>query len=490
MAWLRRIATALAVAAVAEALGILLISAAGDARFQVGFDLATIGFLGSVLLFPVVGALIIQRRPSTRVAWLMILIGLGLGFGLLTFGYGTIGMPPGQPLPLALELLVLSQLFFVPTLGCGAAVLLLLFPTDRLIDARWAVVMVVAAIGAFLYEVGTIFAPGELEREAFPGLQNPLGAPAGWAPLLDFLAGAGNALVTLSIVLGALSVIVRYRRADLVEAAQIRWLALVAGFASVSFAISALRVSVWGDVAFGIGLVLLACMPIAIGIAITRYHLYDIDRLINRALVYASLTAILAGIFTAAIGFAQRLFVAVTGEASDAAIVLTTLVVATLYAPLRKQLEAIVDRRFKYEQHRFGAYRDEVDKLLSILEPGRAAERLAAESVRELAATGGAVVDAQDQPTATAGEWPVPPVVRLPIPGGSRGFDAILIGPCMDGRPHDPRSIIELQDVAGMAAAAVRSAGTAAPKAPASSPAPAATAPGPLLEPPPNAPRQ
>jgi hypothetical protein len=196
-------------------------------------------------------------------------------------------------------------------------------------------------------------------------------------------------------------------------------------------------------------------MPIAIGIAIMRYRLYDIDRLINRALVYGSLTAILAGIFTAAVGLAQRLFVATTGESSDVAIVITTLVVATLYAPLRKRLEAIVDRHFKYEDREFGAYRDDIVRVLEVIEPRRAAERLAAEAVRELEAIGGAVVDAADVATASAGDWPVPAVVRLPIPGGHDRLSTILVGARRDGRPHDPRTIVQLEDTARMVATAV-----------------------------------
>ncbi len=178
--------------------------------------------------------------------------------------------------------------------------------------------------------------------------------------------------------------------------------------------------------------------------------------MINRTLVYGSLTAILAGVFTAAIGLAQRVFVAATGEKSDAAIVLTTLVVATLYAPLRKRLEAIVDRRFRYDEHRFGAYRDEVTRVLSVIEPGRAAERLATEAMRELAATGAAVLDAGDRPTASVGEWPARPAVRLAIPGGGSRLAWIVVGPRADGQAHDPRSIAELKEVATLVAAAVR----------------------------------
>ena len=225
--------------------------------------------------------------------------------------------------------------------------------------------------------------------------------------------------------------------------------------------LSSLVVGALSDLAFGLGFTFLACMPIAIGIAITRYRLYDIDRLINRALVYGSLTAILAGVFTAAVGLAQRLFVLATGETSDAAIVATTLIVATLYAPLRKRLEAVIDRRFKFEHARFGAYRDELTKHLSVMDPQRAATRLIQEAVRELGAVGGAVLDGGGQPTATAGTWPVEPVEqvrRLPIPDGTGAFTALALGPRPNGEPLDPSALAALEELAGLAAVAAGAA--------------------------------
>ena len=458
---LQRLGAGLAIVAVAEALGVLLISTAGDQRFLVGLNLPSIGFITSIVMFPTVGALIIQRRPPTRVAWLMILIGLTFGVSLLLYGYGTIGMPPAGTLPGARELLVLAQLFFVPVPAPGVAFLLLLFPTDRLLGNRWKSVIAIGLIGAVLYSIGTTFRPGQIDTTNFPTIENPFGAPASWSGFLDLLSLVGNTMVTGSIALGAVSLAIRYRRAGVVESAQIRWIALVAALAAVALAIAALQVEggAAGDVseiAFGVGLVLLALMPIAIGIAITRYRLYDIDRLINRALVYGSLTAILAGVFTAAIGLAQRLFVATTGQTSDAAIVLTTLVVATFYAPLRKRLESLIDRRFKYDERRFGEYRAEIRRVLSVLEPGRAAQRLVSEAVAELAATGGAVVDVDGRPTASAGAWPVAHAVRIPIPGRSGALAALVIGPRIDGTPHDPRSVVELEEVVGLVAAGIR----------------------------------
>jgi hypothetical protein len=138
--------------------------------------------------------------------------------------------------------------------------------------------------------------------------------------------------------------------------------------------------------------------------------------------------------------------------------VLTTLVVATLYAPVRKRLEAIIDRRFKYEHLEFGAYREEVNRVLGVIDPSLAAYRLVHEAVRELQAAGGAVVDGTDAPVATAGSWPVAVAIRMPI-AGHGPLHAILVGPRVDGRPHDPRIVAQLEETARLVGAALGIAG-------------------------------
>jgi hypothetical protein len=452
---LQRLATGLAITGVVEAASLVAVSAVGHYRFDITLDLPTIGFLSSIVLYPVVGSLIVQRRPFSRVAWLMLMLGVGLGLGLVLFGYGIVGVDPDAKFPFALQALVVSQLFFLPTIGSAATLLLLLFPTDRLPGRRWRAVVVLAAVGALLYNFGSLFHRGYFSG-GVTGPPNPLYASYDMGPVVDFVALVGNLFTAVAFLLAAVSVVLRYRTAQPVEAAQIRWIALVGAFAAPAWALAALQIGGLSDIAFEAGLVLFASLPVAIGIAITRYRLYEIDRLINRALVYASLSAILAGIFTAAIGLAQRIFVATTGETSDAAIVLTTLVVATLYAPLRKRLEAVIDRRFKYDERRFGAYVDEVLRVLGVIDADRAATRLATEAVRELEATGGAVLDAGDRPVATAGTWPVPELVRLPISGAERKLTVVVVGPRLDGRPHDPRAVAHLGDVAALVGAAVR----------------------------------
>jgi hypothetical protein len=456
---LQRLAAVLGFAGVLEAAGIVYFGSLGDPRFVFGLDLITFGFLGIVVLFPVMGALIAQRRPMTRVAWLMIVLGLGLGFGLLTYAYGVVGQPPARSLPLATPALVVSQLFFVPTIGATTTWILLLYPTDRLLGRRWAWAGVLSLAGAVVYSVGGLVRPGDLDPVAVPGLANPLAVEGELGWFLYSIAEAGNLVGLGGLVLGAGSLIARYRFGDMIVRAQIRWLALAAILGAATLGLSLLpmpdELRVVNDILFGLGLSFIACMPIAIGIAITRYRLYDIDRLINRALVYGSLTAILAGVFTAGVGLAQRIFVAVTNETSDAAIVGTTLVVATLYAPLRKRLEAIVDRRFKFEEARFGSYRDELTRHLALTDPGRAAERLVREAVDELDATGGAVLDAKGAVLSSAGAWPVEAAIRLPLIRAGAEAGTLVVGPRLDGRPHEDRAVAMLDEVVGLASRAM-----------------------------------
>jgi hypothetical protein len=462
--WLTRLATALAVVAAFLTVAILRLGTAGDERFHVGLDVGSVAPVMTTLLFPLVGALIIQRRPRTRVAWLMMAMGIGLGLGFVTYGYGAIGMPPPPVYPYALEAIVISQFFMLPVLATCTTLLLLLFPTDALLGPRWRWVAVLSVAGLVVFMTGSTLYPGPLDPN-FPDLANPFALSADYTALCDALLVVGNAGMLTAVVLGAVSLVLRYRRGDRVEQAQIRWIALFGSFVAAAFIVASLQLGPVSDRAWEIGFAFLSCLPIAIGVAVTRYRLYEIDRLINRTLVYGSLTAILAGIFTAGIGLAQRMFIATTGESSDAAIVLATLVVATLYAPLRKRLEGIIDRRFKYEHLEFGAYREEVVRILGVLEPKRAADRLVREAVRELEATGGAVVDANDQPVAIAGTWPTSAVVRLPITG--RGpLRAVLVGPRVDGRPHDPLTVARLEDVAALVASAMGIAAQPAPETP------------------------
>jgi hypothetical protein len=460
---LQRLAALLAVLSVALAAIVVALGVYGAVRF-LDPNLVTAGFLSVIVLFPTMGALIVQRRPFTRVAWLMIVLGDSLGIGLALYAYALNGLGGAEPHPFAMVAILASQLFFIPSLGTATTLILLLFPDDRFPSDRWRRLAWVGVASSATYIATGLVKRGELDPEYLPGVVNPIGAPADLAAALDVANNAANLVGLVVLLFASISLVVRYRRADRVEAAQIRWLAAVGLLLTIVFAASLVPSNEdVGDLLFGSALLLLACVPIAIGIAITRYRLYDIDRLINRALVYGSLTAILAGVFTAGVGLAQRLFVAVTNETSDAAVVGATLVVATLYAPLRKRLEALVDRRFKFEEVRFGSYRDELTRFLALTDPARASQRLVSEAVDELDAIGGAALDGESRVVASAGLWPVDAAIEVPVPGGPAHLRSIRIGPRIDGRPHAERSIAMLVSVAELAAAAMRGERGSAP---------------------------
>jgi hypothetical protein len=314
-----------------------------------------------------------------------------------------------------------------------------------------------AILGSVIWDVGVLFRPGIIDDSSLTNVRNPLGAPAELTPLFDLVAPISNVLILTAIFLSAVSLFVRYRRGDSIVRAQIRWIGLIAVLVFILFVLAAV-LEPNSFFFFGTGITAIACLPIAIGVAITRYRLYDIDLIINRALVYGSLTAILAGIFTAGVGLGQRLFVTFTGASSDAAIVLATLVIATAYAPLRKRIEKVIDKRFKYETRRFGSYGEQVRSVLAVLDPIRAAATLAKEAVSELDATGAAVVDAAGAVLGSAGTWPLPgdlPTTRVAL-ADEGPIRAIIVAPGRGGRAHTAADLTALEEVGRLTASAAQ----------------------------------
>ena len=160
--WQGRLAILLAVVAALEALGILYFGTRGDPRFALDLNFISVGFFGTIVLFAAVGALIVVRRPSTRLAWVMIVMAVLFGAGLLAGAYGALYVTPsgGNAAPFAFELALLSGLLFVPTLAFGTTLLLLLYPTDTVPGPRWRIVALVAALGAIVWNTAIMFQPG------------------------------------------------------------------------------------------------------------------------------------------------------------------------------------------------------------------------------------------------------------------------------------------------------------------------------------------
>ncbi len=295
-----------------------------------------VGLIGA----PILGGLIASRRPENPYGWLW--IGFGLGFALVTFAqayaaYGLVVAPGSLPAPRMVAVLADSG-------GWTGAVtllpfLLLLFPDGRLPSRRWRfLAWIIITVGA----VVVILAP-LLSEPANRRFANPIGVGGAVGEAIGVLAFGGVYVIFGAIVLSALSLVLRYRRAAGVERQQIKWFAYAAvffcGFVLLTSFLPDLLNSLLGSAA-------LLGLSASVGVAILKHRLYDIDLLINRTLVYGSLTAALALVYFGGIVMLQRVFVVLTGQESTLAIVASTLLIAALFSPLRRLVQGFVDRRF------------------------------------------------------------------------------------------------------------------------------------------------
>jgi Short C-terminal domain len=182
----------------------------------------------------------------------------------------------------------------------------------------------------------------------YPSIRNPIGLDQ-YKGVFDAIQGVMQALLLGVVAVGATAVFSRVRGADADERRQIKWFAYAGAIFLVTFVFDTLArfvPSLVGltDILAGVAL---SAVPAAVGIAILRNRLYDIDLIINRTVVYVLLTAVLAGVYTATVALFQRMFVAMTGQNSDIAIVMTLFVLATVFTPVKNTLQATVDRRIK-----------------------------------------------------------------------------------------------------------------------------------------------
>ncbi len=201
--------------------------------------------------------------------------------------------------------------------------------------------------------------------------------------------------------------------------------------------------------------------PAAVAAAILRYRLLEVDTLVNRALVYAFLTAILAGMYTAAIGLSQRMFVAFTGERSDAAVVITTLIVAATSSPVKHWLQGGVDRRLKETPGRVRDLRqfgDQVRSHADRMDPEALARRLLERAVHDLDAQGGAVRLVANGGLHTvhrAGTWRGAAGISIPLTTRGERLGLLQLGPRRDGQAYDALDFEALVEVTGDAARAI-----------------------------------
>jgi MFS family permease len=295
-----------------------------------------------VLAFATVGALVASRQPGNPIGWIMCASAIAYALGGVS---AAVAQKPEGPT-------VFQQWLGSWIWGLGIALagtfLLLLFPSGSLPSPRWRPVAWVAALGTVAFVLGQAFGP-EL---ADTNVRNPVGLDGAVGRVFEVLRHGVNIVVGATLASVA-SLVVRFRRATDEERHQLKWLTYAAGLVALALVGAALIAAFAeeSDASNNVQNTLLtgalACIPIAIGIAVFKYRLYDIDVIINRTLVYVPLVGIIGGLATATVPFSQRVFIATTGNESDAAVVLTALFVASLITPVRKRLEVAVERRFR-----------------------------------------------------------------------------------------------------------------------------------------------
>jgi hypothetical protein len=334
---------------------------AGSARFP---DNSTIiGIIGEAvtfvlfLAFPIVGALVASRQPRNPIGWICLADGLLWMIISVTDSYFVYGVarPGSVPFPVAIGTIG-DQWLWVPTIGLLGIYLLLLFPDGRLPSRRWRPLALFSAVTIVLSSVAEGLAPGPLENQG--GVRNPFGVEA--FPWLVGVTYILLPLLPLCIFASAISMVLRYRRSSGEVRQQIKWIAFVGSFAGLSFLISMVsqlvvvairgdnlpQIPWWFELLSDVAVLGFAGVPVAIGFAVLRYRLYDIDIIINRTLVYGALTVTLVAVYFGAIVVLQRLFVLLTGQRSTLAVVASTLTIAAIFNPLRRRIQGFVDRRF------------------------------------------------------------------------------------------------------------------------------------------------
>ena len=284
------------------------------------------------LVFGTVGLVLVLRVPQNSVGWILGGVGAIGGVG------GTLALWSSSGLAgAAIAGWFLSWIFF-PVIGLVTIPLLLLFPTGRLLSHRWRFALWMAPLFVLLAYAGAAFYPWSPEE----GGPNPYALEEADEALL-FLQNVAGIPLLIGVVAALASIVVRYRRGSAVERQQLKWFLAAAATVPVAILVGDQSQTTLQVIIVPIAFSLL---PVAIAVAILRYRLYDIDRIINRALVYGVLTASLVGVYVGAIVTLQWVLRNVTGPQSQLAIVASTLAVAALFNPLRRRIQATIDRRF------------------------------------------------------------------------------------------------------------------------------------------------
>jgi hypothetical protein len=322
-----------------------------------GADLSVANMLWELLflVFPLVGALIASRQPRNPIGWILLADGLLWMLSDMLDNYSVYGLARPGSVPFPVGIAALSNWLWVPAVGLLGIYVLMLFPDGRLPSRRWRPLAWLSGAVIVLLSLGVLLGPGPLE--SLGGVRNPFGMEG--QPWVVYGGYVALPLLPLCMLASAASLVLRYRGSRGEVREQIKWIAFAASLVGVVYLIAMVASLIhpseswstvgsvwWLNFLTYAALLSFMAVPIAVGFAVLKYRLYNIDLLINRTLVYGSLTAILVALYFGGIVLLQGVFVTFTGEQSTLAIVASTLLIAALFNPLRGRIQSFIDRRF------------------------------------------------------------------------------------------------------------------------------------------------
>jgi hypothetical protein len=335
---LSRAACVIALAFLAGSITLRILAQTAGGHPEIASPLSTAVEAAAISSFTLVGVVLVARRPENPIGWLML---LPLDFANAYAEY-TLLAHPDSPLPGGEIAAAADTATWTPFVA-SVLLLLLLFPGGRFPSTRWRVIGWYVAVGAAVSFVSSLLKYRELDGP-YVGLENPLAVLSSFATY-DLTGYLVVLPAMLLVPVAAFDLISRFRRSRGEERQQFRWLAfsgaVVVGYFPVYLALG----SVADELGYMLFTLTLMSLPISIGVAVLKYRLYEIDRLVSRTLVYSALTAILATTYVGLVAGLQALLRPVSGG-TDLAIVVTTLIVAALFLPARRRVQDAVDRRF------------------------------------------------------------------------------------------------------------------------------------------------
>jgi len=369
-AWIAWSLCAVSVALMALALALLFLSGSAALTSELGSLWGTAVQITVDFALPILGGLIASRRPDNLIGWIVCAAALANAMDYFADGYAmyTLLAEPDS-LPGGLVAAWVSN--WVPMLALGLLpFFLLLFPTGRLPSRRWRLVAVFAVLVYVGLPIGYALLPGPLST--FPSVENPLGREGAAGEIVPGVDQASAWMVfVLTSLVSLVSLVLRFRRSRGEERQQIKWVTYAAALIAAYLLVDSIFGEALDPISPILSAIFFGSLWVAIGVAILKYRLYDIDVIINRTLVYGSLTAMLAAVYFGGVATTQAVFRALTGQEQQAqlAVVISTLVIAALFNPLRRRIQRFIDRRFyrrKYDARKtlevFSAkLRDETD---------------------------------------------------------------------------------------------------------------------------------